>query len=372
LITLESDPQLASVGVRDDQVQITISPWFFEQQSRGRILGMLAHEFGVHPLANQALTAVERNQEVLDVDTAFPTGLAGHHTITPRAAGQKDHVFAAVDGQPRFDSYRQTAYQMANAMYLQSLAPAPDMTGAHVTDQIMTYLSDIAMILATNDHRGQIVLEPQRTADAFNHVRGTWLIFLAAQPNGAQLVALTPGVKTKSAVLGEVASLAGRFVLSIGTGSKDNSQVEQTKNGLFNPVYTDLTSAQTGVLADHNLNLQPKNTGAPSPSFLNALDDVTGTAAGTNRLLVLAAIGNVVRPHADLAIEAALVLLDQKLTNNTLESPISSDSLHYIAQLLGQTVRIVKPSGQMDATGNGARLTLLEVIKPALHYRFST
>lgn len=57
LITLEYDSQLASVRIEDDQVQINLSPWFFEQESRGRILGMLAHEFGVHPLADEALTA---------------------------------------------------------------------------------------------------------------------------------------------------------------------------------------------------------------------------------------------------------------------------------------------------------------------------
>lgn len=372
LIVLESTPELASVIVTDDQVRIKISPWFFEQQSRGRIIGMLAHEFGVHPLARQALTVPERNQEALDIaqDTAFPTGLAGH-TITPGAAGQTDHVFAAVAGQPRFISYQLTAYQMANAMYLQSLAPAPDMTGAHVTDQIMTYLSDIAMILATNDHRGQIVLQPQRTADAFNLVRGAWLGFLGGQPNGAQLTALTPGGKTKSDVLGEVAGLAGRFILSIGTGSKDNSQVEQTKNGWLNPVYADLTSAQTGVLVDHNLILQPKNLGQPTPSFLDALDDVTGNPAGFNRVWVRAAIHNAM-PHGDPVVHADLGLLEQKLANNSLESPISSDSLHYIAHFLARTIRIMKSNGQMEVRGNGARLTLLEVSKPALHYRFST
>jgi Domain of unknown function (DUF4157) len=374
VITLESDPQLASVRVRDDQVQITLSPWFFEQQSRGRILGMLAHEFGVHPLADEAMTGPEQGQETLDItnNTAFPTGIPGHpgHMITPGAAGQTDHVFAAVAGQPRFISYQQTAYQMANAMYLRSQAAGADVTGAHVTDQIMTYLSDIAMILATNDHRGQIVAQPQRTADAFNHLRGGWLAFVGGQPNGAALAGLTPGAKTAGDVLGEVAGMAGKFVLSIGTGSKDNSKIEQTKTGVFNPTYADLTSAQTGVLADHNLVLQPKNTGAPSPSFLNALDDVTGNVAGYNRLRARAAINAHHEP--DAAIDLALGQLYQKLTNNTLESPISSDNLYYLASFLGLKIRIIKASGQMEVRGDGARITLLEIAKPALHYRFAT
>lgn len=375
VITLESDPQLASVRVRDDQVQITLSPWFFEQESRGRILGMLAHEFGVHPLADEALTGPEQAQETLDItnNTAFPTGIPGHpgHTITPGAAGQTDHVFAAVAGQPRFISYQQTAYQMANAMYLRSLAHGGDVTGAHVTDQIMTYLSDIAMILATNDHRGQIVLEPQRTADAFNHLRTGWLAFVGGQPNGAALTGLTPGAKSKSDVLGEVTGMMGKFILSIGTGSKDNSQIEQTKTGLFNPTYADLTSAQTGVLADHNLNLQPKNSGAPTPSFLDALDDVTGNAAGHNRVQARVNIF-AHRPDPDPATDAALGRLFVNLTNNTLESPISSDNLHYLAVFLNLKIRIIKANGQMEVKGNGVRCTLLEVAKPALHYRFAT
>ncbi len=375
VITLESDPQLASVRVRDDQVQITLSPWFFEQESRGRILGMLVHEFGVHPLADEALTVPEQTQEALDItnNTAFPTGIPGHpgHTITPGAAGQTDHVFAAVAGQPRFISYQQTAYQMANAMYLRSLAPGADVTGAHVTDQIMTYLSDIAMILATNDHRGQIVAEPQRTADAFNHVRGGWLTFVGGQPNGVALAGLTPGTKTKGDVLGEVAGMAGKFILSIGTGSKDNTKIEQTKTGVFNPTYSDLTNAQVGVLADHTLNLQPKNLGAPSPSFLDALDDVTGSGAGTNRLQARADIF-AHRPDPNPAIDADLGSLYQKLSNNTLESPISSDNLYYLAVFLNLKIRIVKANGQMEVKGNGQRCTLLEVAKPALHYRFAT
>ncbi|MCA8831060.1 hypothetical protein [Hymenobacter pini] len=372
VITLESDPQLASVRVVDDQVQITLSPWFFEQQSRGRILGMLAHEFGVHPLADEALSVPQRNQETQDIanNTVFPTGLVGH-SVTPGAAGQTDHIFAAVAGQPRFISYQQTAYQMANAMYLRSVGNAPDVTGAHVTDLIMTYLSDIAMILATNDHRGQIIAEPQRTADAFNHVRTAWRLFIATQPNGPALLALTPGTKTKSNVLGEVASIAGKFVLSIGTGSKDTSKIEQTKTGMFSPTYAEVTNAQAGVLADHNLNLQPQNLGAPLPSFLNALDDATGHAAGHNRLQARVDISTH-RPDPDAAIDAALDQLYTKLTNNTLESPISSNSLHYLAAFLGVKIRIVKPNGQMLVRGNGVRHTLLEVDKPAFHYRFAT
>lgn len=370
LITLEHDPQLASVNVNDDQVRITLSPWFFEQQSRGRIVGMLAHEFGVHPLADEALTAGEQQQETQDIanDTAFATGLPGH-TITPGAAGQTDHIFAAVEAQPRFNSYRQTAYEMANAMFVRTQANAANVTEAHVTDQIMTFLSDIAMILATNDHRGRIVAEPQRTADAFNHVRTRWFAYLNGRPNAADLTRLTPGVKTKGSVLGEVASLAGRFILSIGTGSKDNSQLEQTKTGIINPTYADLSNVQQGVLGDYGLNLQPKNTGAPTPSFLNVLDDATGNAGGYIRMDLLNEIGQQL-PHNVPAINVALNQLQQDLMNNTLGRPISSDDLHYISALLVRKIRVIKPNGKIEVKGNGNLLTLLEVIKPALHYRF--
>jgi hypothetical protein len=371
LITLEATRHLATVIVKDDQVQITLSPWFFEQQSRGRILGMLLHEFGVHTLATEAMTETEQDQERDDITNkvAFPTGLP-NHSITPEKEGQPDHVFAAVDGQPRFRSYQLTAYQMANAIYQRTLVHPSDVTEEHVTDLIMTYLSDIAMILATNDHRGKIVLEPKRTADAFNVVRANWLIFIQNQPNAPHLMRLTPDQQTRGSVLGEAASLAGGLALSIGTGSKDNAQLEQTKSGFFNPTYAESTPAQQGVLVDYGLNLQVKNTGAPTPSFLDAMDDASGQPPAYTAMNVLNEI-QLRLPANTQARDDALKKLRQDIMNNTLGRPVSSDDLDDISHMLQRKIRIIKPDGKIDTHGNGGLLYLLEVHKPSTHYRFA-
>jgi hypothetical protein len=178
------------------------------------------------------MTGLELNREQTDIhaDTAFAIGIPGH-AITPGAAGQTDHVFAAIAGQPRFVIYRRTVHQMATAMVQQSREDGSTVKKAHVTDAIMTYLSDIAMILATNDHRGQIVAQPQRTADAFNLERTRWINSLTGGGDDDELIRLTPGVKTKSNVLNEVRGIAGSFMLSMFTKSTSATKTHQAATG---------------------------------------------------------------------------------------------------------------------------------------------
>lgn len=376
LIVLESNSAISSISVVGDQVQISLSSWFFEQESRGRIVGMLLHEFAVHPLANEQIGPGNLAQEAIDIqqNTPFPTNIPGHdnHTVTLGAAGQTDHIFAAVTGQPRFLVYQQTAYELASAMFERTVNN-PDVTEAHVTDLIMTYLSDLAMILATNDNRIQILTQSDRTADAFNFVKQNWLQFIAGKNNANDLTRLTPPNKTGGDVISEVLKLAGSVVLSIGTKSTDDSQFEQTNTGFFDPIYSDLTQVQTNVLMDYGWGLANRNIGGNTPSFLNALDDALGSNDGNSRLLVRMEIGNQLTYHTpDPQVVNELNKLEQDLLNYKLRQPIISSDLHYISTLLKLTIRIIKPDGRIFSKGDGQNIiTLLEVPKPTLHYRFA-
>jgi hypothetical protein len=367
LITLESDSQLASVSVVGDQVQITLSPWFFEQESRGRILGMLAHEFGVHPLARAAMSQAELAQEQLDIqqDTAFATGIA-QHNITPGAAGQHDHVFAAVSGQPRFRIYRRTVHEMASALFATAHGQnANGVTEAHVTDLIMTYLSDIAMILATNDHRGQIVANPGRTAQAFNLERARWINSLNAQNAAdAGLIRLTPGQKTASNVLGEVKSIAGSWLLSIFTGStSDINMAHQTLGG---GVVAPTNRNQANVLADHGLQLIPAQNNATS--FFDAVE--LGGGLNNVRQQVLVHMGQNLN---DALVPPVIQYLN---ANAVINGAISRSHLNIIvwavaaSQHPARCLRVLEPSGKMTGFDYpGAALTIVRVEKPAPHYR---
>jgi len=119
-IMLQDEPRLATITVvRDvtvgDVVKIVLSPWFFEQQSRGCIVGMLAHELGVHDLAKDSMDAAEKQYEDNNQGCWLATGV-GSLTIRPDWAKERDHAYATIEGGARFQYYRRTVYQLGCAM----------------------------------------------------------------------------------------------------------------------------------------------------------------------------------------------------------------------------------------------------------------
>jgi hypothetical protein len=362
LITLEADPQLASVRVVGDQVQITLSPWFFEQQSRGRILGMLAHEFGVHPLATEGMTAQERQDEVNNVNVQYPSGRPGQ-TVTAAAAGQRDHIYAAVEGQPRFREYRRTLYEMARGLLATAQGAHPGgATEAHVTDLIMTYLSDIAMILATNDHRGQIVTHSDETATVFNRVRQRWIAWLHVNgtPTDNELIRLTPARRSGGDVIGEVGGIIGRRVLA---GIRFWQSPTSNNNMAHAPVGAGVAPTnriQTNVLADQGLQLQ----GFPGTRDTLFQAMVRAGFPGAQHRIQQVIAG---QHHPGEAVQRAGVIA----ANNNYRASIDYQMLDIFAQALQRRIRILEPSGRMLQAGNDqhALLTLVWVREPAPHYR---
>lgn len=363
LITLEAEPQVASITTVGDQIQIKLSPWFFEQQSRGRILGMLAHEFGVHPLATEKMTGLERAQEDLDVNanTQFPTGLQGH-SIWPKGqngqdnAIQRDHIFVALANQPRFAIYRQTVHQMATSLLKRAQRNnEAGTTLAHVTDLIMTYLSDIAMILATNDHRSQIVTSPSLTARAFNQERGRWLAALGNTPAEAELRRLTPPEKSTLNVLGEAGSMLGRIGLSALTSS---TSVTDYAHEVQANVPAPTNRVQASVMAAHGLAV-PGNANGPFTIF-DAIDTVSGMPDSRATFLQRAGVNN---PNQEVAQTVQWVNANPNLTGE-----INATRLWVISQILGLNIRVLQPTGKMMEGGGAGRRTIVWVRQPVPRY----
>jgi hypothetical protein len=357
---------LATVRVSGEQVQVRISPWFFEQESRGKIIGLLVHELGVHPIADELLTAPEKlaEQQGTTNRTAYLAGL-GTDTIAYDGDNQADHIFTALAGMPRYNVYQQTAHEIVSRMI--NNQANTHITNNHITDTIMSYLADVAMILATSDHKGMTAFHLDKTAQYFNHVRLDWLAYLGGKPLQVQITNLTPPVKTGTDVFKEVASIAGSFSLSMFTSSRNDEGATQT-NVLGVP--TPLTQNQTDVLADHNLVLQPLAVVGSSPKFMRAIDEARGLAIGQTAIQAVAQIQHQI--HIQNIQNPLLATLNgqiQAIQNNTITGVPDTHLVNTIARVLHICIRVMEPNGRMETYGNGATFTLVEIWKPGFHYR---
>jgi hypothetical protein len=357
LIVLEStEGAVATVTVNGPQVLIQLDPWFFEQQSRGRILGMLAHEIGVHPLADSRLTAGERANE--RAAGAVPTGL-GTDTIAHDEDNQQDHIFAAVAGQPRYAVYRDTAYEVASSMKLNQAGS--HVTDQHITDAIMTYLADVAMILATSDHRGRLLANMGRAAEYFNRERTSWLTYLDGKPDQVALTELTPGEKRGKDVFSEISGMAGRFILSMFTGSTSAAKAKQPLGP--GAVRAPITTNQSEVLGDHGLHLQPEGA---SNKFFPTLNRALGVAEWHTEGVTTVALPTRLPTETDANIG--------RLTQDIMagyDGDVPERVLKIAALETGRKILVIGRDGRMTAYGDGAPVFLLQVSEPAPHYRFA-
>lgn len=372
IITLDFDgANLASVRERDDQVRITLSPWFFEQESRGRIIGMLAHEFGVHPLADDLMGGGAMAAEGATFGPggpgSIPTGV-GTDTLTVDAGNQRDHLFAAVQGFARFDAYRQTVHDLVSQMLIHQAALGSHISDAHITDAIMSYLADIATILATNDHRGTVPFSLSRSSAYFTHVRANWMTWLAAgnDPTG-RITALTPPNQSAGSVLKEVGKLTGSFALSIFTSSKSDRKHSQATLG--GGVLADTTTIQGEVLGDYGWAVQPITIGAPDPGFIEAVEQAAGLPAG---FLVGAIQGALPAVGAMTPQQLALNNRLTQIAAGNNKGILTDDIISTLATEFNHTIRVLKPDGKIDTFGTGVHLPLIvQVPRPQPHYRIA-
>ncbi|MBK6017397.1 hypothetical protein [Streptomyces sp. MBT53] len=160
-ITLEKRTSQAPADVVDkgaDGVFVTMAAYYLENYDIGYIVGMLCHEFGIHPMA--AAAPHTRDEEEAFRGVPFPVpGLEhkphpdGFASMNTDAAKQADHVLGVIPGSPRYTIYRNVTLEMADLLLRDARNKAPGAREQDVTDLLDCFLMDVASIAATNDNR---------------------------------------------------------------------------------------------------------------------------------------------------------------------------------------------------------------------------
>ncbi|GAA3064859.1 hypothetical protein GCM10010464_31550 [Pseudonocardia yunnanensis] len=153
-ITLEKRTADTPADVIDrgpDGVQVTMAAHYFENYEIGYIAGMLAHEFGIHPVPESRRGVTEEEAMFKDMDWPVP-GLSGS-TMNSATAKQGDHVLGVLPGSPRYQIYKDVALEMARLLLRDATSQAPEASPKDVTDLLDCFLMDVASVAATNDNR---------------------------------------------------------------------------------------------------------------------------------------------------------------------------------------------------------------------------
>jgi len=149
-----------------EAVRINIERWFVEMSSVGEIIGMIAHELGVHSLANIEMTGGERGAEAAAAGAPYNAMIAGAgRPLAPLGAPgdrrQPDHVNVAkftpapvMVPMPRMEKYIQTMLRLGDAIQNAPGGGEYANAGAKLAaqqDMFQTFLFDLARIIATDD-----------------------------------------------------------------------------------------------------------------------------------------------------------------------------------------------------------------------------
>jgi hypothetical protein len=212
-ITLEKRTADTPADVIDrgaDGVQVTMAAHYFENYEIGYIAGMLAHEFGIHPVPESRRGVAEEEAMFKDMDWPVP-GLPGS-TMNTSTAKQGDHVLGVLPSSPRYQIYKDVALEMARLLLRDATSQAPEASTKDVTDLLDCFLMDVASVAATNDNRlaaaslfsGAAVR--RNIAKVYEHYKDEVSSNLPEQY--ADLKPLFPPEKVPSAVTADFARLA--------------------------------------------------------------------------------------------------------------------------------------------------------------------
>jgi hypothetical protein len=141
----------ADVHDRGADVQINLASYYFEEYSIGYVVGMLAHEFAIHPLGDtrQAVRDYEKGKAAYRF--AVP-GVPGATLVPNRARSSVDHPFGAAPESPRYQAYRDVVLSFATLLFDDALR-AGGAGMEYIPDLLDCFLMDVASIAATNDNR---------------------------------------------------------------------------------------------------------------------------------------------------------------------------------------------------------------------------
>ncbi|MFJ4471713.1 hypothetical protein ACIP2X_30115 [Streptomyces sp. NPDC089424] len=211
LRTTETPADVIDLG--DEGVQINLASYYFEKYDMGYIMGMLAHEIGLHPLASRR-TDIPVEESMFDgVPLVVPglTDLASPRTMSTEGAGQADHIMAAYPSSTRHGIYRDIVVEMAEVLAEDARAGEEGARSRDVTDLIDCYLMDLATIAVTNDNRRGAAWEPGNTAKAYNAYKE---LLAARLPQDSPLRQLLPPDKVWWKVTGNFLGLGASFTFT--------------------------------------------------------------------------------------------------------------------------------------------------------------
>ncbi|MFD6288485.1 hypothetical protein [Streptomyces sp. NPDC060205] len=226
--TTETPADVRDLG--DAGVQINLASYYFEKYDIGYVMGMLAHEIGLHPLAS-------RNGDIPDEESMFrgiPLPVPGLGDLrTPRtmntdSAGQADHIMAAFPSSTRHGIYRDIVLKMADMLAEAAQAGVEGAKAKDVTDLIDTYLMDLASIAITSDYRMNAAKEPGNTAKVYNAYKALFAARMAADSPARGLL---PADKGMFGVVRDFATLAA----NLATNNRGDSIQQPLPTGEARP-----------------------------------------------------------------------------------------------------------------------------------------
>jgi hypothetical protein len=214
--TTETPADVRDLG--DDGVQINLASYYFEKYDIGYVMGMLAHEIGLHPLASRNTEIPEQEEAYRGMPLPVPglTDLRTPRTMNTEGAGQADHIMAAYPRTIRHGIYRDIVLKMADMLAEAAQAGVEGAKAKDVTDLIDCYLMDLASIAITSDYRMNAAKEPGNTGKVYNAYKA---LFAARMAEDSPARALLPADKGMFGVVRDFTQLAA----SLATNNRGDS-----------------------------------------------------------------------------------------------------------------------------------------------------
>lgn len=190
-----------------NDIEVDLADWFVISASVGDIAGMLAHEIGVHPLADAQQSWGDLSEEEHYQENPFSVRVGLHrHTVTPwddqqrKRGRQKDHVnvvrdkgtlpvpLRSIKGQPgvdnkgkslahtpfdedsvnrRAEEYAATMLRLGDAIEADATI-SPQERDQRLHDLLNSFLFDYGRMLATNDLAWHVTDKTPLVAQVFN------------------------------------------------------------------------------------------------------------------------------------------------------------------------------------------------------------
>jgi hypothetical protein len=234
VIEIDHDPDRITMNpaetVLDTQnriIDITLQRWFIDANSIGEILALLAHEMGVHSLADLQITRRQRAREKRALGRNYAANVAGVNvTQAPRLLAddrrQRDHLSVSrLRADPhnpgqflpmaRLARYTRVMLTLGDAVQGAPHFPTPAAQLEARNDLFRTFLFDVARMMATEDGTAvAIFLQTGRIATVFNWYRTQVIAQYAA--NHAWLNGVTIGNTTFAALILMLVKMAGKAI----------------------------------------------------------------------------------------------------------------------------------------------------------------